>query len=179
VSDSHIHAQKLTPLHTAVKYAVDHDKAALVILLLLERGAALEAKTFKGQTALHLAVQIRDDNVRQYILILLLQAGSDINAKDDKGFTPLHFASSHWGSNPLTWSSLKSLIGRGADIEATSTDKEPQKTRLGVRDYGLTPFQLAIRKNRISTAILLRRHGAEMVFEPRFPEGPLHGNKVK
>jgi ankyrin repeat protein len=80
-------------------------------------------------------------------------------------------------SNHYTRKSLDLLVKHGAEIEATTTDIGTQDNIFGIyfeRDYGVTPFQVAIRRDRLATAILLRRHGAKMVFEPRRPPGPLY-----
>ncbi len=52
---------------------------------LLDRGADVNVRNYKGQTALHCAAKAGFDP----IVALLLDRGADANAKDDKGTTPL------------------------------------------------------------------------------------------
>lgn len=52
---------------------------------LLDRGANVNVRNHKGQTALHCAAKAGFDR----IVALLLDRGAEVNAKDDKGETPL------------------------------------------------------------------------------------------
>ena len=52
---------------------------------LLDRGADVNVRNHKGQTALHCAAKAGFDQ----IVALLLERGAEVNAKDDKGETPL------------------------------------------------------------------------------------------
>ena len=55
---------------------------------LLDRGADVNVRNHKGQTALHCAAKAGFDR----IVALLLNRGAEVNAKDDKGKTPLAIA---------------------------------------------------------------------------------------
>ena len=52
---------------------------------LLDQGADVNVRNYKGQTALHCAAKAGFDQ----IVALLLDRGAEVNAKDDKGVTPL------------------------------------------------------------------------------------------
>lgn len=56
--------------------------------LLLNAGAALEAKNSRGQTAMHLAALAQSVET----LDVLINAGAKVNAEDDDGRIPLHAA---------------------------------------------------------------------------------------
>jgi ankyrin repeat protein len=60
----------------------------MVALLLLEKGADLNAKTHYGQTVLHLAAT----NGHETVARLLLEKGVDVNEKTDGGKTALRMA---------------------------------------------------------------------------------------
>jgi ankyrin repeat protein len=57
-----------------------------MINLLIEKGADIHAKAFRGYTPLHCGIR-RFDSVRA-----LLQAGADPNVHDMMGLTPLHLS---------------------------------------------------------------------------------------
>ena len=78
-------------------------------LVLLDRGALIEAGDVKGQTALHLAAA----NGHNPMAGLLLDRGADKESKDNKDQRPLHLAAAN-GQNPV----VRLLIDQGADKEA-------------------------------------------------------------
>jgi ankyrin repeat protein len=69
-------------------------KAAPVAALLIERGAAVDARNRDGVTPLHQAVRARNLAVAE----VLLDRGANPNAADKRGSTPLHRASSSSGA---------------------------------------------------------------------------------
>ncbi|MEZ0225720.1 MAG: ankyrin repeat domain-containing protein [Alphaproteobacteria bacterium] len=81
---------------------------------LLNFGADLEARDKKGQTPLHHAARRgkKSDGVKR-----LLEAGAEVNARDEQGATPLHMAAARGDADVI-----KTLIGAGADICATTRD---------------------------------------------------------
>jgi len=70
-----------TPLHLAA-----YRSSPTVMSLLIDKGADLHAKDFRGYTPLHCSVH-RLDNARS-----LLRAGADPNIQDMMGTTPLHLS---------------------------------------------------------------------------------------
>jgi ankyrin repeat protein len=72
----------------------DGPRAARVATLLIERGAAVDARNRDGVTPLHQAVRARNLAVVE----VLLDRGANPNAADKRGSTPLHRASSPSGA---------------------------------------------------------------------------------
>jgi ankyrin repeat protein len=108
----------MSELHGAIMYNPNIQAARL----LLDRGAAVDARDEWGRTPLHWAASTG------YIkaVELLLDRGADINAKDNDGLgsgtgswrqgygrTPLHYAA--YQCEPDV---VKLLLGRGADVNA-------------------------------------------------------------
>lgn len=93
----------------------DGAAAARVAMLLIERGALVDACNRDGVTPLHQAVRARNLAVVE----VLLDRGANPNAADKRGSTPLHRASSSTGAgntsgiDPAPFVEL--LLGRGAD----------------------------------------------------------------
>ena len=61
----------------------------LIVTMLLERGADVNAKIYEGYTALQMASRNRHTE----IVAMLLEKGSDVNAQDKDGYTALIWAS--------------------------------------------------------------------------------------
>jgi ankyrin repeat protein len=59
-----------------------------LVSYLLEEGAKVDTKGFRGRTALHLAAVYDEEEVVQ----MLLDKGADINVLDDDGCTAEHLA---------------------------------------------------------------------------------------
>jgi len=95
----------------------DGPKAARVAMLLLERGAPVDAGNRDRVTPLHQAVRARNLAVAK----VLLDRGANPSAADKRGSTPLHRASSSSGAgntagiDPAPFVDL--LLERGADPE--------------------------------------------------------------
>jgi ankyrin repeat protein len=99
-------AGRFTPLQAAAKGG--HLPAAL---LLLRRGAALDAATADGRQAHHLAAQYD----RPAVLGALLDAGADVHAADSAGSTALHLAAAQ--GNAVA---AQLLLARGARLDAAN-----------------------------------------------------------
>jgi ankyrin repeat protein len=97
-----------TALHWAVRGG-----SVLVIKLLLENGANIEAKDKDSMTALHLAALKGEEAVVR----LLVDLGADIEAENKKNMTALREAI--WRGNRVV---VRLLVDLGADIEARDND---------------------------------------------------------
>jgi ankyrin len=93
----------------------DGRRAARVAILLIERGAPVDAENRDRVTPLHQAVRARNLAVAE----VLLDRGANPNAADKRGSTPLHRASSSSGAgntagiDPVPFVEL--LLARGAN----------------------------------------------------------------
>lgn len=112
----------LTSLHWAIKNAEqsrndeeEEDGARRVeglyecVSLLLKRGAAVHAKTHKGETPMHWAAFVGQTEFAR----LLLDRGADIESRNKQSATPLHIAV-HYKMHACA----KMLLDRGADPAA-------------------------------------------------------------
>jgi ankyrin repeat protein len=122
---------RLTPLHYATNLAGPE-----IIRILLENGAAVNAKGARDQTPLHLACT-------REAVDLLLAKKADVNALDNQGYTPLH-----WASASGRLAVAEQLIKGGADVNAK--DKN-----------GFTPLHLAAAAGEVELAKLLLASGAQ------------------
>lgn len=105
----------------------------------LKNGADPNATNKTGATALMWAVS-DVEKVRT-----LLKHGAKVNAASDAGNTPLIIASHQYGSADV----LKELLGRGADVRATTRDGE-------------SPVRAATRAGDVEALHVLLAHGADV-----------------
>jgi ankyrin repeat protein len=95
----------------------DGPRAARVATLLIERGAAVDARNRDDVTPLHQAVRARNLAVAE----VLLDRGANPNAADKRGSTALHRASSSSGAGGTAGIDsapfVELLLGRGANPE--------------------------------------------------------------
>ena len=134
-----------TPLHIAA-----YSNAVAIATLLVERGAAVNAKSKYG-TPLHLAAYSN----AVATATLLVERGAAVNVKSDNGATPLHLAAY---SNAVETATL--LIERGAAVNAKD-------------DEGYTPLHSAANNNAIETATLLVERGAAVNAKDKYGDTPL------
>jgi ankyrin len=132
------------PLHTATRRGYLE-----MVQLLVENGAAVDAKAADTRRPLHLAASMDFLDVAK----LLISSGADVSAVESTGgWSPLHFAAIK-GNREV----IKLLIAKGASLEATA-DGTP---------FDETPEALAVRTGWPDEADLLAaaagrpaRHGA-------------------
>ena len=136
-----------TPLHIAAS-----TNAVATATLLVERGAAVNAKRNGGSTPLHFAA--RKNAVAT--ATLLLERGAAVNAKTNNGWTPLHSAAR---KNAVATATL--LIERGAAVNAKN-------------NYGDTPLHTAAYNNAVLTATLLVERGVAVNTKNEYGLTPLH-----
>ena len=91
---------------TALHYAVHRRQGTMIISLLLDSGAIVDARSDDGWTPLMQAWTLEDFGT-------LREAGADIRAKDDSGFTVLHIAAAAADA-----ASVETLIALGLDPDA-------------------------------------------------------------
>ena len=106
-----------------------------VIALLVSRGADVNARSKRGETALADAAAHGDVEAVK----LLLEKGADVNAKDYRGYTPLMQAAQYDRDSPEI---IRVLLARGANVNAVAE--------------GQTPASIAARRGDTELARLLR-----------------------
>jgi ankyrin repeat protein len=122
------------------------------ILLLLEKGAKIDATTIHGDTPLHKAAF----SGNKAAILALLNHGADIHAIDNSGDTPLYDAI--WNGNEAA---ILTLLDHGARVKVINKD-------------GDTPLhRAAIKPNSIPVTILLD-HGADINATNNKRNTPLH-----
>ena len=98
-----------TPLH----WVAPHNANPAVMALLLDRGAAVDARNEKGETPLHRAAH----NANPAVMALLLDRGAaTVDVGSEKGETPLHEAAAH-NANPAVTALLLDRGGGGECAE--------------------------------------------------------------
>jgi ankyrin repeat protein len=118
----------------------------IAVSRLLDGGAAVDARTLDGATALHWAT--RADSLET--VELLLGAGADARAVDLYGVTPLYLAAEN-GSAPV----IAALLEAGADPNTAAPT-------------GQTVLMTAVRNGKVDAIALLLDRGA--VLDARDPE---------
>ncbi|KAI9889411.1 MAG: hypothetical protein M1814_005347 [Vezdaea aestivalis] len=124
----------------------------LIVRLLSEKGADVEAKTNDGSTALYWAAR----NGHETVVKLLLEKGADVEAKGEYGWTALHWAARN-GHEAI----IKLLLEKGADIEAKG-------------EYGSTALHWAARNGRETVVKLLLEKGADVEAKTNDGSTALH-----
>jgi len=119
-----------TALHRAARHG--HPELARA---LLERGADVNVRQRQGSTPLYAAAYIGSVEIAE----LLISHGADVNDKNNLGGTPLHSAA--WSGKTEM---IEFLLSHGAYTNAKRND-------------GKTPLQLAMEREFVDAAALLRR----------------------
>lgn len=123
---------------------------AMIVALLLQRGAQVSAVCNHGNTPLHFSVKHMD------VTKQLIAAGADLHAKDTSRRTALHQASSYGTTDVVEY-----LVDCGADPSA--------------RDIrSMTPLQYAILSSKASTVEVLLGKGADISVNDIQVRTPLH-----
>ncbi|CAD7700374.1 unnamed protein product [Ostreobium quekettii] len=134
---------------TAVQLAARHGHAE-VVAKLLESG---KTKDVKGLTALHLAAQLRMEDVAR---LLLGMGKCDVNARDADNCTPLHYSAENGCS-----SIAGMLLDANADVNVTGAD-------------GMMPIHKASSEGHYDVVKLLVDKGALVNFCTSTGSTPLH-----
>lgn len=136
---------------------------------LLRQGAAVDARTPEGKTALHLLMQAKNygaeaGNGRE-ILAIFLNRGLDINTPDPKGVTPLHLAVLDEAYS-ATRQRIEDLLNFGADLHARD-------------NQGQAPLHFAATVRSGAALKLLIERGAEVNALDDIKRTPLHYAAVR
>ncbi|PVH69870.1 ankyrin, partial [Cadophora sp. DSE1049] len=123
-----------------------------LVKLFAERGANTKGTIGQGSTALHIAIELKNDKV---IDAIIDTDAALIELADDVSWTPLHRAAS---GNPFA---TKRLIARGAVLDSRMST-------------GATPLAIACRDNRLEEVELLIKAGASLDSSDNFGWGPIH-----
>ena len=129
---------------TALMWTAQQDDFLPVLKLLIEKGASLETRDEKGNTAL--AYAVRDREIKS--VTVLLDHGANIETRDKDGTTPLMFAS-EYGYIPIA----RLLLARGARVNV----KDSQGRTALV--YASLAKDVS-KSTKASMVNLLRNHGA-------------------
>ena len=132
------------------------------VKLLLEAGANISVKDDRGQTLLHLILDMRNSDYNQYRLSkdtveLLLAKGEDVNLKDNDGRTPLHLA-----AESADGDIVELLLGKGAKID----EKDDES--------GFTALHHAARFGKKNVVELLIARGADINAKDKQGHTPLY-----
>ena len=153
-----------------------------VAVLLISKGADINARDRDGWTALHWAQS-------KAVAELLIAHGVDVNTKDDDGHTPLH-AASCFGQSDV----VEVLLSHGADVKATDymgmtplfgaalmgqTNVAELMIAKGADvnakdNAGWTPLRWAEQRGHADMVALLKKHGG--IGLPNFSPGTDQGN---
>jgi len=150
-----------TPLHEAAK-AGDLD----IVRILFDHGAYWNAKTGRGETPLHYALDDLSSvsDIRKAIVLLLLEKGADLSVGDNRGDTPLHAAVHdlrYFDSGPR----IRFLLEHGADVNAQNSLGETPLHCVAWNGGGPNPEALAR---------LLLSYGADLDIQATDGRMPLH-----
>ena len=149
-----------TPLHMAVAQANEP-----AVVALLSRGASSATEDCNGNTALHHAARL--ENNQAGLVNILLKHGASIEAGNNFGTTPLHLAIVH-GNKPA----VVALLSRGASLA----------TEDSVGDSALH-HAARVENNQLELVNMLLKHGAAIEAVNKFGVTPLllafqKGNKA-
>lgn len=140
----------LTPLHRAVGLGDEAkldlnkptdkslvEKRLKVVKLLIIKGANVNAKSFLGNTPLHMAKT-------KEVVELLIKHGADVNAQSNIGHTPLMTLTAVYNRNWVNQSVSEVLIKYGADINHKSKGEENALV-FAVRTYNQVLVELLVK----------------------------------
>jgi ankyrin repeat protein len=119
-----------------------------VVWLLVAKGARINARSKRGETALAAAAGRGDDESVK----LLLSKGADVNAADYRGYTPLMHAAQYDRDAPDV---IRLLLAYGADANVTAE--------------GQTAASVAARRGDTALACLLREAAAHATSSRQQP----------
>jgi len=101
----------MTPMHHAALLGESE-----IIQLLLKKGAVVDSKNSKGETALMMAIQAHQDDL---VISALLEKGASVTASDSDGMTPMHHAALLGESEVI-----QMLLKKGAVVDSKNSKGE-------------------------------------------------------
>ena len=138
-----------SPLHIACS---DSNIAMDIFNLLLEQKPDLELKNRCGETALHIAVEWK----QQRLVEVLVKHGSKLDSKDVFGNTPLHIAALNGSYN------ISKILAEG-DIEIDTKNT-----------WGKTPLHLSVLSQSTEVTRFLLGKGADPRIKDTSGSSPIH-----
>ncbi len=149
-----------TPLHYAAELYVSdetselwQDAVGVVIRMLADAGADVDAKDDLGLTPLHWASL---SNRPVDVIRALVKARADVNARSNSGYAPLHSAASR------SVDAVRALVELGADVNAQN------------KNNGNTPLHIASRWGHADAIRVLVKAGADINVKRNDGNTPLH-----
>lgn len=133
-----------TPLHFA-----SGTGEIIIVKLLMEAGAEIEAKNLLGDTPLIEAARLVGSEGKVDIIQYLLEAGANVHTKTRYGGDTLLHLAAGTGTSPFMAPAIHILLNAGADINAINEDGE-------------NPLQKAIETNRKEAIKALTEAGASI-----------------
>lgn len=115
------------------------------MMLLLDKGATLEARDRAQNTPLHRGVRPRNNDATAF----LIERGADVKAVNDRGRTPLHVA-----ATILRTDVIKQLLAAGASTDARDRDGATPFVLIGA-NYTATKNDHRIKKARETVESML------------------------
>ncbi|XP_005100788.1 ankyrin repeat domain-containing protein 27 [Aplysia californica] len=140
-----------TALHMAAYYG-----QGLLIDLLIQNNAVVDATDYLGQTPLHLACQRGYQNV----MLLLLHFGADVMARDNEGNSPLHLCCANGHED-----CVKALVFYDASLRKMQINT--------ANEFGDTPLHLAAKWGYESIVKALLENGADATLCNRKRQTPV------
>jgi cytohesin len=142
----------LTPTELAAQSPEKEQQLTLqAATLAVTLGADVNARTKKGDTALHLAASRWDARLVQF----LIEHGGDVNASNDDGETPLHNAAYLAKRDVITL-----LVDHGANLAASNKKGETPLRKTAIRVRAVAVGVFVTDDELDTTAALLRQLGA-------------------
>ncbi|KAJ8676367.1 hypothetical protein QAD02_012154 [Eretmocerus hayati] len=103
-----------TALHYIIKNCTNVDQSISLINLLVQSGARVDTSNIKGQTALHLAVEMENFALSEHLICV----GANVNHKEERSKSALHISVGKCNL-PIT----KLLIQKGAKVDNIPSDQ--------------------------------------------------------
>ncbi|KAJ8676366.1 hypothetical protein QAD02_012153 [Eretmocerus hayati] len=103
-----------TALHYIIKKSTNNDQSISLIDLLIQSGAQVDTSNIKGQTALHLAVEMENFALSEHLICV----GANVNHKEERSKSALHISVGKCNL-PIT----KLLIQKGAKVDNIPSDQ--------------------------------------------------------